>query len=91
MLTFLLVIVVGGIVGWLATLILGEEKQHGIFGNILIGIVGSFLAGLASAVLTGKDRAELGTLTWESFIWSFVGAVFLLLVVRAIRRNRTAI
>ena len=91
MLTVLGVIVVGGIVGWLATLVLGENQRHGAVGNILIGILGSFLAGVVSAILTGKDMAELGTFTWASFIWSFVGAVLLLLILRLIRRDRTTI
>lgn len=88
MLTLLGVIIVGGIVGWLATLVLGENERHGVAGNILIGIIGSFLAGVITAASTGRDMAELGTFTWESFLWSFLGAVVLLMIVRVIRNDR---
>lgn len=91
MFTILGVVIVGGIVGWLATFILNEDNRYGIFANILIGIVGSFLAGVISALVTGKDMAELGTFTWVSFIWSVFGAILLLLSIRAIRRNRTTL
>lgn len=87
MLGILGVIVVGGIVGWLASIITGSDKRHGLLSNILVGIVGSFLAGLVSYLLIGRDVAELGTFTWSAFFWSLAGAVVLLVVWDALRTD----
>lgn len=70
-------LVVGGIIGWLASLIMRTDAQQGIILNVVVGIVGSVIAGLlfhASGML-------------EGFIYSLVGAVILLAIVNLIRRG----
>lgn len=84
------VIILGGIAGWIATLLVGNEREHGLIGNIVIGIVGAFLAGIISRALTGSDQAELGTFTWHAFFWAIGGAVVLLLAWNAVH-NRNQI
>ena len=75
-------LIVGGVVGWLASLIMRTDAQQGILLNIVVGIVGAFLAGLI--VGGGSINNEV---TIESFLWSLVGAVVLLAIVNLIRRG----
>ena len=75
-------LIVGGVVGWLASMIMRTDAQQGILLNIVVGIVGAFLAGL----ILGKGSINQG-LTLESFLWSLLGAVVLLAVVNLVRRG----
>ena len=75
-------LIVGGVVGWLASLIMRTDAQQGILLNVIVGIVGAFLAGL---ILGGGSINN--EITIESFLWSLVGAVVLLAIVNLIRRG----
>jgi len=75
-------LVVGGVVGWLASLIMRTDAQQGILMNIVVGIVGAVIAGL----VLGKGNINQG-LTVETFLWSLLGAVVLLAVVNLVRRG----
>jgi uncharacterized membrane protein YeaQ/YmgE (transglycosylase-associated protein family) len=70
-------LIVGGIIGWLASLIMRTDAQQGIILNIVVGIVGSVIAGFLfhpSGML-------------ESFLYSLIGAIILLAIVNLIRRG----
>ena len=75
-------LIVGGIVGWLASLITRTDAQQGIILNIVVGVIGAVLAGL----LLGKGNINQG-LSIETFLWSLIGAVILLAIVNLIRRG----
>ena len=75
-------LIVGGVVGWLASLIMRTDAQQGIILNIVVGIVGAAIAGL----LLGKGNIN-GGLSIETFLWSLLGAVILLAIVNLIRRG----
>jgi len=75
-------LIVGGIVGWLASLIMRTDAQQGIILNIVVGIVGAVVAGL----LLGKGNINQ-SLSIETFLWSLIGAVILLAIVNLIRRG----
>lgn len=75
-------LIVGGVVGWLASIVMRTDAQQGIILNIVVGVVGAFLAGL---VVNG---GSIGTgVNLMSFLWSLVGAIVLLGVVNLIRRG----
>ena len=78
---FLIWIVVGGVAGWLAGLIV-RGAGFGLIGDIVIGIVGGLIAGW----LLPKLGIALGTGFIRAIINAFIGAVILLLIVRLIRR-----
>lgn len=82
MIGFLVWIVVGGVCGWLASLIMRTDAQQGILMNIVVGIIGAAIAGL----ILGKGNINQG-LTIETFLWSLLGAVILLAVINLIRRG----
>ena len=75
-------LIVGGVVGWLASRFMRTDAQQGILLNIIVGIVGAFLAGL---ILGGGSINE--GITVESILWSLLGAVILLAIVNLIRRG----
>lgn len=75
-------LIVGGVVGWLASLVMRTDAQQGILLNIVVGIVGAFLAGL----LLGGGTINEG-ITVMSFLYSLLGAIVLLAIVNLIRRG----
>lgn len=75
-------LIVGGVVGWLASIIMRTDAQQGIILNIVVGIVGAFLAGL---IIGGGSIND--AITIESFLWSLLGAVILLAIVNLVRRG----
>jgi uncharacterized membrane protein YeaQ/YmgE (transglycosylase-associated protein family) len=74
-------LIVGGVCGWLASLIMRTDAQQGIILNIVVGIIGAFLAGLL-----GRVNINQG-FTIEGFLYSLIGAVVLLAIVNLIRRG----
>ena len=76
-------LVIGGIVGWLASLIMRTDAQQGILLNIVVGIVGAFIGGL---VFSG-GTINNAPLNVTSFLVSLVGAVILLAIVNLFRRG----
>ena len=76
-------LVVGGIIGWLASIIMRTDAQQGIFLNIVVGIIGAFIGGL---IFSGGSINNSG-FDARSLIASFLGAVVLLGIVNLIRRG----
>jgi len=85
--TFILVIIVGGILGWLASLVMRTDAQQGIFLNIVVGIVGALLAGFLITPLIGGAPITSGAFDIRSLIASFIGALVLLAIVNLFRRG----
>lgn len=77
-------LVIGGIIGWLASIVMRTDAQQGILLNIVVGIVGAFLAGL---VLSG-GTINNSDFSLSSLLASFLGAVVLLAIVNLFRRGR---
>ena len=84
---FIVWLIVGGVVGWLASLIMRTDAQQGIFLNIIVGIIGALLAGLIISPLVGVGTINQGV-TLATFLVSLVGAVILLAIVNLFRRGR---
>ena len=83
---FIAWLIVGGIVGWLASLVMKTDAQQGIFLNVVVGIVGAFVAGLVISPLVGVGSINAG-ITVGSILVSLLGAVVLLAIVNLIRRG----
>lgn len=76
-------LIVGGVVGWLASIIMRTDGQQGILLNIVVGIVGAFIGGL---IFTGGSINNAG-LSLYTFLISLLGAVVLLAIVNLVRRG----
>jgi uncharacterized membrane protein YeaQ/YmgE (transglycosylase-associated protein family) len=86
---FIVWIIVGGVLGWIASLIMKTDAQQGILLNIVVGIVGAFLAGLLISPLVGIPTINDGSLHLGSLVISLAGAVVLLAIVNLVRRAGT--
>ena len=85
--TLILIIVVGGVLGWLASIVMRTDGQQGIFLNIVVGIVGALLAGFIITPLIGGAPITSGAFDVMSLLASFLGAVVLLAIVNLVRRG----
>lgn len=81
----LLYILVGGIAGWLASIIMHQNSRMGIIANIIVGLIGAAIGGLI-AHLTGLGG--LSIFTFWGFGFAVLGAVILIAIINAIRGHR---
>jgi uncharacterized membrane protein YeaQ/YmgE (transglycosylase-associated protein family) len=89
--SFILWIIVGGVLGWLASIVMKTNDQQGIILNVVVGIVGAFLGGLLLAPLFGTGTINRGDFSIGSLLVSFVGAIILLAIVNFFRRRRRVV
>jgi uncharacterized membrane protein YeaQ/YmgE (transglycosylase-associated protein family) len=81
----LIFIIFGGIVGWLASIITGNNASMGIIANIIVGIVGAFIGGFVATVLGGSGVTGFNI---YSFLIAIGGAIVLLWFVSLFRHPR---
>jgi uncharacterized membrane protein YeaQ/YmgE (transglycosylase-associated protein family) len=79
-------LIVGGVVGWLASIIMRTDAQQGILLNVIVGIVGALLAGFIVSPMVGVGTINEG-ITLATFLVSLLGAVILLAIVNLFRRG----
>jgi uncharacterized membrane protein YeaQ/YmgE (transglycosylase-associated protein family) len=83
----IIVIIVGGILGWLASIVMRTNAQQGILLNIVVGIVGALLAGFLISPLLGIAPITSGAFDISALLVSFLGALILLAIVNLVRRG----
>ena len=76
-------LIIGGIVGWLASIIMRTDAQQGIFLNIVVGIIGAVIGGL----ILGRGNINNAGLSVSTFLVSLLGAIVLLAIVNLVRRG----
>lgn len=89
MLNIIVWLAVGGLIGWVASIIMKTDAQQGALLNIVVGIAGAFLGGMLLSPLIGAGTINQGDFSFMSLIVSLIGAVALLAVVNLVRRGRT--
>lgn len=82
-------IIIGGLAGWIASLIMGTNQQQGCLMDIVVGIIGALIGGFIINGLFGGNTPILA-FSWGSLIVAIIGAVILLAIVKAVRRNPRA-
>jgi uncharacterized membrane protein YeaQ/YmgE (transglycosylase-associated protein family) len=89
MINFLLWLIFGALVGWLASMVMKTNAQQGTITNIIVGVVGAFIGGLLFNVagLSGTNIND-NTFSLNSLVVSFIGAIILLAVVNMAQRGR---
>ena len=80
-------LVVGGVIGWLASLVMKTDAQQGIILNVVVGIVGAMLGGWLISPLIGVGTINQDTFSLPAMLVSFVGAAILLAIVNLVRRG----
>jgi len=84
----IIALIIGGVIGWLASIVMRTDAQQGIFLNIIVGIIGSLLGSFLLGGLFGADGHILNNaLDGGVLLAAFVGALILLAVVNLFRRG----
>ena len=81
-------LVVGGIIGWLASMIMKTDAQQGVLLNVVVGIIGAVIGGYLIAPLIGGSTSAGGGFDVMGFIAALIGAIILLAIVNLFRRGR---
>ena len=81
-------LVVGGFIGWLASLVMRTDAQQGLILNVVVGIVGALLGGFLLSPLIGSGTINQNNFSLPALAVSFGGAVILLFIVNMFRRGR---
>ena len=84
---FIIWLIVGGIIGWLASLVMKTDGQQGMFLNVVVGVVGAMLGGWLISPLVGVGTINQDNFSLPAMLVSFVGAVILLAIVNLFRRR----
>lgn len=80
-------LVVGGVLGWLASLIMRTDSQQGIFLNVVVGIIGALIAGYVLTPMLGESTINSGNFSAMGLVVSLVGSIILLAIVNLFRRG----
>jgi uncharacterized membrane protein YeaQ/YmgE (transglycosylase-associated protein family) len=81
-------LIVGGLIGWLASLVMRTDAQQGIVLNVVDGIVGALLGGFLLSPLIGSGTINQSNFSLPALVVSFGGAIILLFIVNMFRRGR---
>ncbi|MCE5259438.1 MAG: GlsB/YeaQ/YmgE family stress response membrane protein [Chloroflexi bacterium] len=81
----IIIIIVGAVIGWIASIIMHTNARQGLLLDIVVGIVGALLAGWLLSPLLGVGTITQGNFSFPALLVSLAGSVILLLIVRLIR------
>ena len=84
---FIIWLIVGGVIGWLASIVMKTNGQQGIILNVVVGIVGALLGGWLISPLVGAGTINQDNFSVPALLVSFVGAAILLAIVNLFRRG----
>lgn len=80
-------LVIGGLIGWIASLIMRTDAQQGIVLNVVVGIIGAVLGGWLLSPVVGVPTINQNVFSLGAMGVSLVGAIVLLAIVNLIRRG----
>lgn len=85
---FIIWLVVGGLIGWVASKIMKTDAQQGVVLNVVVGIVGSMLGGWLISPLLGAGTINQSDFSVGGLLVSLAGAIILLAIVNLFRRGK---
>ena len=85
---FSIALIMGGVIGWLASIVMRTDAQQGIFLNIIVGCVGSILGRFLFGRFLGGGHLRGYAFDPMTLLTAFIGAVVLLGIVNLVRRGR---
>jgi uncharacterized membrane protein YeaQ/YmgE (transglycosylase-associated protein family) len=83
----IILLIVGGLIGWVASMIMRTDGQQGIVLNVVVGIVGALIAGFIVTPMIGGAPITSGVISIQSILVSLVGAIILLAIINLVRRG----
>ena len=84
---WIIAIIVGGVAGWLASMVMARDASMGIIMNIIVGIIGAILGNWIANAFLGID-STIQTFNVTGFIVALVGAIILLAIANLVQRGR---
>ena len=84
---FILWLIIGGLIGWVASMIMKTDAQQGVFLNVVVGIVGALLGGWFLAPMFGTGTINNNDFSIAGLGVSLLGAIILLAIVNLVRRK----
>jgi len=81
-------LVVGGLVGWIASMIMRTDAQQGVILNVVVGVIGALLGGWLLAPMFGTGTINSNDFSLPGLLVSLLGAIILLAIVNLVRRGR---
>ena len=87
MVNLILILIVGGLIGWIASIVMRTNAQQGIFLNVVVGIVGALIAGLLIAPAFLHGTINSGDFSLPGIVISLLGSILLLALVNLVRRG----
>ena len=84
---WIIALIVGGVAGWLASLVMNRDASMGIFWNIVVGCIGSLIGNALAGPLFGV-QGSVQEFSLTGLIIAFIGAVVLLAIVNLVQRGR---
>ena len=84
---FIIWLIVGGVIGWLASIMMKTNDQQGMFLNVVVGIVGAMVGGWFISPLVGVGTINQDNFSLPALLVSLVGATILLAIVSLLRRG----
>lgn len=85
---FIVWLLVGGIIGWIASKVMNTDAQQGVILNVVVGIVGAFLGGMLISPLVGVPTINQDAFSIGAMLVSLLGAIILLAIVNLFRRGK---
>ncbi|MDE2436223.1 MAG: GlsB/YeaQ/YmgE family stress response membrane protein [Sphingomonadales bacterium] len=87
MINLIIALVMGGIIGWLASMVMNRDASMGMVANVIVGCIGSILGRFLLGGFIGGGHLRGDAFDWRTLLTAFVGAIILLGVVNLVRRG----
>ncbi len=84
---FIIWLIAGGFIGWLASIMMKTNDQQGIFLNVVVGIAGAMVGGWFISPLVGVGTINQNNFSLPALLVSLAGAAILLAIVNLLRRG----
>ncbi len=81
-------IIMGALVGWIASKIVGTNAKQGGLANIVVGIIGAFVGGFVMHLFSKSGANASDAFSWRSFFVALLGAVIVLFIYRALTKGK---
>lgn len=83
-------IIIGGLAGWIASMIMKTDENQGIIGNIVVGVIGAFIGGAFVNIISPSENPFGMDFNLETFLVALLGAVILLWLIKMVRGGKSA-
>jgi uncharacterized membrane protein YeaQ/YmgE (transglycosylase-associated protein family) len=77
-------IIMGALVGWIASMIMGTNARQGAVGNVVVGILGAFVGGFIMHLFDNSGASSTDAFSWRSFFVALLGAIVVLFLWRMV-------